>query len=128
MVIQRNFTPNVTRIPGSQNVNSDKAVTRTPGSFDNILREKVQQQSGLKFSKHAELRLQSRNISLTQQQKSKINEAVQKAGEKGVEDSLILLDDVALVVSVKNRTVVTALTKEEMKENVFTNIDGAVVI
>lgn len=98
------------------------------GNFESILR---QQQAGLgeiKFSKHAELRLQSRNISLTQAQKDKMKEAVAKAESKGVRDSLVLMDDLAFVVNIRNRTVITAANSNELKENVFTNIDGAVIV
>jgi len=52
--------------------------------------------------------------------------AVDKADAKGVKDTLIVMDRIAFVVNVKNRTVITALNSSEMKENVFTNIDGAV--
>ncbi|GAE88971.1 flagellar hook associated protein [Acetivibrio straminisolvens JCM 21531] len=72
------------------------------------------------------MRLQARNINLTDAQKEKISKAVQKAEEKGVKDSLVLIDDIAFVVNVRNRTVITAVNSNELKENVFTNIDGAV--
>jgi len=72
------------------------------------------------------MRLQLRNIKLTDEQKEKISKAVQKAEEKGVKDSLVLIDDIAFVVNVRNRTVITAVNSNELKENVFTNIDGAV--
>ena len=96
------------------------------GEFGEILKEKISQNSGIKFSKHAELRLHMRNITLSPAQKQKIEEAVNKASEKGIKDSLVLMDDVAFVVNVKNRTVITAVSSNELKDNVFTNIDGAV--
>ena len=70
--------------------------------------------------------MQTRNIQLTQTQKDKISQAVNKAEEKGVKDSLVLMDNVAFVVNVKSRTVITAVNSSELKDNVFTNIDGAV--
>ena len=88
--------------------------------------DKANKSSELKFSKHAELRMQARNISLSQVQKDKMLDAVNKAGDKGVKDSLVLMDNVAFVVNVKNKTVITAVNSNELKENVFTNIDGAV--
>lgn len=94
--------------------------------FGNILTEKLKEGTGIKFSKHAEQRLQSRNIHLSDQQKAKINQAVSRAEEKGVKDSLVLLDNLAFVVNVRSRTVITAVNSNELKENVFTNIDGAV--
>ncbi len=99
----------------------------TAGNFESILK----QQAGIgeiKFSKHAELRLQSRNISLSQAQKDKMKEAVAKAESKGVKDSLVLMDDLAFVVNIRNRTVITAANSNELKESVFTNIDGAVIV
>lgn len=98
------------------------------GGFDSILKQKQAENEEIKFSKHAELRLQSRNISLTQAQKDKMKEAVAKAESKGVRDSLVLMDNLAFVVNVRNRTVITAANSNELKENVFTNIDGAVIV
>lgn len=98
------------------------------GSFDTILKQKQAVNEEIRFSKHAELRLQSRNINLTQAQKDKMKEAVARAESKGVRDSLVLMDDLAFVVNVRNRTVITAANSNELKENVFTNIDGAVIV
>ena len=64
---------------------------------------------------------------MTNQLKDKINQAVDRASEKGVKDSLVIVDDMAFIVNVKNRVVVTAVNNEELKKNVFTNIDGAVI-
>jgi len=93
-------------------------------SFKNIFEKELQQ---LKFSKHAQQRLESRNIELNETDKSKLESAVYKAEQKGANDSLVFLRDMAFIVSVKNRTVVTAIDKENLRENVFTNIDSAVV-
>ena len=98
------------------------------GGFESILNQKLDDKSEIKFSKHAELRLQSRNISLTQAQKDKMKEAVARAESKGVKDSLVLMDNLAFVVNVRNKTVITAANSNELKENVFTNIDGAVIV
>lgn len=101
--------------------------TEQPGSsFDRILQKQMHECSGLKFSKHAELRLESRNIHLTQVQKDKLGKAVNKAETKGVKDSLVIMENLAFVVNVKSKTVITALNSNELKDNVFTNIDGAV--
>lgn len=95
--------------------------------FGEFLKESMES-SDVKFSKHAELRLASRNINLSKEQKLKLGAAVTKADQKGIKDSLIMLDNVALVVNVKSRTVVTAMSNNEAKENVFTNIDGAILV
>ena len=82
----------------------------------------------LKFSAHAMQRLESRNIKLTPDDVARMNAMADKAAAKGAKQSLFLLNDVALVVSVKNRTVITAVDRDSMKENVFTNIDSAAII
>jgi len=96
-------------------------------SFEGYLRESMASRE-VKFSKHAESRLQSRNINFSKEQKSKLDAAVNKADQKGIKDSLVMMDNVALVVNVKSRTVVTAMSNSEAKENIFTNIDGAIFV
>ena len=80
----------------------------------------------VQFSKHATLRLSDRNINLTGEQIDRVAEGIGKAGEKGIRDSLVLVDDVALVINVKSRTVITAINQNT--DNVFSNIDGAVIV
>lgn len=82
----------------------------------------------LKFSKHAAMRLEHRNISLSREQNERLESGVRKAGEKGIHDSLVIVDSLAFIVNVPNKTVVTALDKSEADGNIFTNIDGAVII
>ena len=72
--------------------------------------------------------MQTRGISYTPERLQKLDEAVKKAAAKGSKDTLVLMDDTALIVSVKNNTVVTVMDKNNMKENVFTNIDSTVMI
>lgn len=83
---------------------------------------------GIKFSNHAIERMQSRGISFKSDDMARLNEAVDRAAGKGSKDSLILMNDSALIVSVKNRTVVTVMDKTALKENVFTNIDSTIVM
>jgi flagellar operon protein len=94
--------------------------------FESILQKAVDQSNGVKFSKHAEMRMHARNIDLTQNQKDKLNNAVLAAKQKGVKDSLVIMDDMAFVVNVNSKTVITAANNNDLKENIFTNIDGAV--
>ena len=82
----------------------------------------------LKFSAHAQARLASRGIELSPQDLVRMQEAVNKARDKGSKESLILSDHAAFVVSVKNNTVITAVDRAAMKENVFTNIDSTILI
>ena len=98
-------------------------------SFREILQEKqTQSADGLKFSKHASNRLEQRNINLTKEQTRRLLNGVQKAEKKGIRESLVMMDSLAFIVNVPNQTVVTALDQSEAQENVFTNIDGAVII
>ncbi|WP_341479012.1 TIGR02530 family flagellar biosynthesis protein [Heliobacterium chlorum] len=90
--------------------------------------QKILDQKALKFSAHALQRLTQRNIKLDDAEISKLNEAVDKASQRGARESLILMKDMALVVSIKNRTVITAVDGSAMKDNVFTNIDSAVIV
>ena len=82
----------------------------------------------LKFSNHAIERMQSRGISYSPQDMARLGEAVQKAAAKGSKDTLVLMENSALIVSVKNNTVVTVMDKNALKENVFTNIDSTIVM
>lgn len=129
MVVNNNYINNLNRVTGGSRVEQQKTDrSQVNGNFDSILKDKINQNEQVKFSKHAELRLQTRNIKLTDVQKEKINEAVNKAQIKGVKDSLVIMDNLAFVVNVKSRTVITAVQSGELKENVFTNIDGAVFV
>lgn len=96
-------------------------------TFEKILQQKIDQK-GLKISNHAQMRMNMRNIHLNQEQMAKLNNAVERAAQKGVRESLILMNDLAFVVSIRNRTVITAVDGPSIKENVFTNIDGAVIV
>jgi flagellar operon protein len=100
------------------------------GSFRDVLRTAAPTNTGaaLKFSAHAQQRLQSRNISLSQDDLAKMNAMADKAAAKGAKQSLFMMHDTAMVVSIPNRTVITAVDKQSMKENVFTNIDSAAII
>jgi flagellar operon protein len=82
----------------------------------------------VKFSNHAIERMMSRGIQFNKEDMNRLNEAVQRAASKGAKDSLILMNDSALIVSVKNKTVVTVMDKNALKENVFTNIDSTIVM
>lgn len=82
----------------------------------------------VKFSKHAASRLSSRNINLSENQLQRLKEGTKKAEEKGINDSLVMIDSLAFIVNVKSGTVVTAMDQTETKENIFTNIDGAVIV
>lgn len=104
----------------SRNVKSAEA--QGP-AFKDLLQNRL-----LHFSNHAVKRLEQRGIELKPEQLSQIESAIDSAAAKGAKDSLILMKDMALIVNVNNRTVVTAMDGNSMKDNVFTQIDSAVII
>lgn len=83
--------------------------------------------TGIRFSGHAQARIQSRSIGIQPAHLERLRDAVDRASSKGAKDALVLMDQMAMVVSVKNRTVVTVVDQEGLKQNVFTNIDSAVI-
>ncbi|HIJ94433.1 MAG TPA: flagellar protein [Desulfuromonadales bacterium] len=95
--------------------------------FAQVLDQKMPAQA-VKFSQHAQDRLKARNINFSASDLANLEGAVSSVAQKGGKESLVMMGDAALVVSVINRTVVTALDKQQMKGNVFTNIDSAVII
>lgn len=96
--------------------------------FQQALQEKLNQQPELTFSKHALEQIKHRRIELDEAGIQKLNDGISSAREKGIKESLMLMDNVAYVVSIRNATVITALEAKETKNHVFTNIDGAVVL
>ena len=113
-----NKTPNINR--------SNNSV-----SFEDILKQQFKgkaQVSELKFSKHATQRLSDRNISLSEEQLARLQKGAELSNEKGIKESLVLMDDFAFIVNTQNNTVITAMEQEKQGENIFTNIDGAVFV
>lgn len=147
MQINSSSFPSIEQIT-NQYLNNNSKIDETENqiSFADIFNEKKEQLSGnsnsiegqidslrsnnnvVKFSKHAGERLTDRNISLTDEQLKRLNQGVMKAESKGIKESLVLLDDYAFIVNTKNNIVVTAMDQSMEEENVYTNIDGAVVI
>jgi flagellar operon protein len=99
-------------------------------AFRDVLQSQTAVPAGapLKFSAHALQRLESRNITITPDDLNRMNAMADKAAAKGAKQSLFMMNDTAMVVSIKNRTVITAVDSDSMKENVFTNIDSAAII
>jgi len=110
------------------NVETTKVQNNISGpSFNDVL-NKVKSNEQVKFSKHAIDRLNSRNINLTDDELTRITSGMDKAKSKGVRDALIMMDNKVFVASVQNKTIITAAMDEQLKDNVFTNIDGAVIV
>jgi len=101
---------------------------KTENSFQNLLASKIDDQQKLKISKHAEQRLMDRGIEVSGDVWKEIYSKVKEAKQKGVQDSLVLTNEAAFVVSAKNETVITAMDREEAASQLFTNINGAIII
>ena len=97
-------------------------------SFDETLQSQLLGQSGVRLSAHAQKRLAERNVQLTADETARLGDAVERIQQKGADMSLVLMDDLALVVSARNRVVITALDAASAREGVFTGIDSAVIV
>ncbi len=96
--------------------------------FRDLLAEKLAEAGSLRFSAHAQSRMQSRNISLDHAQLEQLSGALDQAKAKGGKNALVVMDAYAFIVNTDNRTVITAMDQEMLDENVFTNIDSAVIV
>ena len=92
-------------------------------SFNDIFTQELEK---VKFSSHAMRRLESRNIQFSDSEMTKINSAIEKAELKGAKDSVVLMEDTALIVNIPNKTVVTAMQVKNGGEDIFTNIDSVI--
>lgn len=98
-------------------------------SFNTVFQQKLDKtKPSIDFSNHALQRLEKRGISLSNNDIAKLTSAVEKAQAKGVKESLVLMNNVAYIVSVPNKKVITAVDGPSMQENVFTNIDSAIIV
>ncbi len=95
-------------------------------SFEETLQQALTPK--LKVSKHAERRLAERAIEVSDAEWMRIESKIDEARTKGVKDSLVLLDNVAMIISAKNSTVITAMNRKEAANQIFTNIDGTILL
>lgn len=123
------YSPVVTGKPSAAGAQKTTQTTKNDGpSFQELLTETLRQSSEVNFSKHAVKRVEEHNIELTDENLGRLNEGVKIAGEKNLEEPLILVGNTAFLVNIPNNTVITAVDSQNMKGNVFTNIDGTVII
>jgi flagellar operon protein len=128
---QKNYSALIDPIPAlkTEQPKQQTAQTgQTTASFAQILRDTVSSGNNLTFSKHALQRMDSRQIEVSPQLLSQMSDAVEKARDKGVKDALIFNGSTAFIVNIPSATVVTTMNGGEMKDNIFTNIDGAVIL
>lgn len=121
-------SPGVSRSGGSSPAGESVPARSGQASFNEILSTELERSGGLKISAHAQRRLLERNVTLGREDMMKIEGAVHRAATKGSRESLVIYGELALVASVKNRTIITALEGKDMKDHVFTNIDSAVIV
>ncbi|MBK5240408.1 TIGR02530 family flagellar biosynthesis protein [Clostridium sp.] len=110
-------------------VNKEEDIfNKDKSTFNKILDKQIKKEECFIISSHAAQRLNSRNINFNDADLKKINEGINMADSKGAKQSLILYKDMALITSIKNRTVITALDKNQSQASVVTNIDSVVMI
>ena len=103
-------------------------------SFEDVLKQQWQikensaTDGSLRFSKHAGERLRQRNITLSDEQIKRLQDGAKKAEQKGIRESLVIMDSLSFIVNIKSNTVITAMEQSSDADNVYTNIDGAVII
>jgi len=124
--------PNVSKLPQHKSVDVSKRLgNENPNEFKNLLvgeMKEVEEQHGMNLSTHAAKRLHERNIEMDSDEFFKLRGAVDKLKSKGGRDSLIITDKAAYIVDVNKNTIVTAIDKNNMMENVFTKIDSTLVV
>lgn len=126
-----NFIKKISNL--NNNIQPNKAVKNAENissTFKDILNEKFQKEkvdNEVVFSKHANERIIERNIDVSADVTDKLNEAAEQAKDKGLKNVLVMIDNQAFIISTMNNKVITAVNSNDLKENIFTNIDGAVI-
>lgn len=120
-------TQRVTKVQPQKNVGKAPRTTADGLSFNDMFTESVAQQEKLRFSAHAQERAQMRNIRLNENQLARLGDGVAKVSAKGSREALVLVDNVAAVVNVPNKTIITVTDTSSVRDNIYTNIDSAVI-
>ena len=113
-------------IGGFQGANISKDKVKQNNSFKDVLNKTLQDNKGFTVSKHASERL--KEINFSENDMKNIEKGFNLAEEKGSKNTVMLYKDVAIIASVENKTVITAVDKSRAQENVFTNIDSVVIL
>ncbi|MCG3210059.1 MAG: hypothetical protein FOGNACKC_03688 [Anaerolineae bacterium] len=127
MVDKLNLTPALQPVSQPAPLHNQPVIPPGSPGFADILKSQLGNESGVKFSAHAQRRIASRQIEFGTDETARLEQAIEKAANKGSRESLILMDDLALVVSIKNKVVITAVDANSRKDNIFTNIDSVVL-
>ena len=138
MEIKNNIYSSIEQVTGQylnhKTKESTDAAAMRGMSFEDVLRQQWQVQEdvategSLKFSKHAGERLRQRNITLSDEQMKRLQDGARKAEEKGIKESLVIMDSLSFIVNTGSNTVITAMEQSSDADNIYTNIDGAVII
>ncbi|TNF31740.1 MAG: flagellar protein [Deltaproteobacteria bacterium] len=127
--------PNVSKLPKHKKVDVSNKLQPGQGQetseFKNLLQEQIgdiKREHGLKLSTHAAKRLQERNLQMDSEEFFKLRDAMDKLKMKGGKDSLVITPNAAYILDVENNTIVTAIDKDNMAENVFTKIDSTLMV
>ncbi len=132
MNLNRSGFTSIEQVTGNYLHNTPKNnLNNSQVSFEDILKQQVlekEQTLELKFSKHAVQRLNDRNISLSEAQLNRLQNGARLSSEKGIRESLVVMDDYAFIVNTQNNTVITAMEQAAQEEHIYTNIDGAVFV
>jgi flagellar operon protein len=120
--------PPIPRVEGPSPGQVVRKPTRTDGeNFSKVLEKEINRRPPLAFSAHAQTRLLQSQIHLTNHQMDRVEKGVGQAAQKGAKDSLILVDNMALLINIPKNIVITAIDGARMRDNVFTKIDSAVI-
>lgn len=122
------FKPIQSQHVNTQQIKNQKQKSINGNHFSLHFQQALNATNKLVISKHAQERLNQRGIEITDTRWRKIEEKIIEAKKMGVNDSLVLLDDAALIVSAKNNTVITAMNRQEIQSQIFTNINGTIVL
>ena len=117
----------VDRLKQKQGQSTSPSNPTQEAGFEALLKAQLGRPAAVQFSAHAQRRIESRQIDFGNAEVERLEQAVEKAAKKGSRESLILMDDLALVVSIKNKVVITAVDANARKDSVFTNIDSVVL-
>lgn len=120
MVKDININKNINIKPSQ--IKQNKTKSKNKNKFDKLLKNKIE------LTKHATQQIDHRNIKINKNTLEKLNEALNKLTQKGAEESLVLTEDKAFIMNVKDRKVITAMKENNLKEKVFTNIDSAIIV
>lgn len=120
-----NFIRKISNLNNNIQANTAVKNNEVNSTFKDIFNEKVENE--VVFSKHASDRIKERNIDVSPDVTEKLNEATEKAKEKGLKNVLVMIENQAFIISTLNNKVITAVNSQDLKENIFTNIDGAVI-